>query len=86
MVSRYHNLMHPIRVRALSNVLGLQRGDEVEVTPTPRVEVLIAGGHLVWLDEPGEDPIPVHDEGETDAEPPKPAKKAAAKSKTDDGE
>lgn len=70
--------MHPIRVRALSNVLGLQRGDEVEVQPTPRIETMIAGGHLIWLDEPTEDPIPVHDEGETDAEPPKPAKKTTA--------
>ncbi len=79
--------MHPIRVRALSNVLGLHRGDEVEVQPTPRVETLIAGGHLLWLDEPGEDPIPVHDEGEMGAEPPKPAKKAAAsKTKSDDDE
>jgi hypothetical protein len=71
--------METVRVRALSNVLGLQRGDEVDVLPTPRVEVMIRGGHLVWLDEPTEDPIPDHDEGETDAEPPADAKGSDAK-------
>lgn len=65
-------------MRALSNVLGLYRGDEVGVQPTPRVEALIRGGHLQWLDDPArnvaapvvEDLIPVHDEGEADAVPP----------------
>lgn len=42
----------PIRVRALSNVLGLVHGDETELYPTPRVERLISAGHLVWLDDP----------------------------------
>jgi hypothetical protein len=44
---------HLVRVRALSNVMGLRYGDVVEVVATPRVEVLIRGGHLEWVDEAG---------------------------------
>lgn len=46
-------MKHTVRVRALSNVLGLHYGDVVEVVATPRVEVLIRGGHLEWVDEAG---------------------------------
>lgn len=42
----------PIRVRALSNVLGLVHGDETELYPTARVERLVQAGHLMWLDDP----------------------------------
>ena len=44
---------HLVRVRALSNVMGLRYGDVVDVVATPRVETLIRGGHLEWVDEAG---------------------------------
>lgn len=43
-----------VRIRALANVMGLSYGDVVDVIPTPRVEMLIRGGHLEWVDEGGE--------------------------------
>lgn len=43
-----------LRVRAISNVLGLNHGDEVEMADSPRVQVMLNAGHLVELDEDGE--------------------------------
>lgn len=43
-----------IRVKATGAVLGLKPNQEAEVYPSHRVELLIAAGHLVWLDEPKE--------------------------------
>lgn len=46
-------MKHTVKIRALSNVLGLRHGDVVDVIATPRVETLIRGGHLEWVDEDG---------------------------------
>lgn len=46
-------MKHTVKIRALSNVLGLRHGDVVDVIATPRVETLIRGGHLEWVDEAG---------------------------------
>lgn len=43
-----------IRVRATCSVLGMFPGDEYEVYPNRRVELLLSTGHLVWLDEPND--------------------------------
>ncbi len=64
---------HLVRVRALSNVMGLRYGDVVEVVATPRVEILIHGGHLEWVDEAGvkvvESAEPVMSDASFDDEP-----------------
>lgn len=40
-----------IRVLATCNVLGMFAGEEHDVYPTPRVELLIKHGQLIWLDD-----------------------------------
>ncbi len=44
-----------IHVRANGSVLGLFHGQDDWVYPSPRVEMLIKLGHLIWLDEPKDD-------------------------------
>lgn len=41
-----------IRVRATGSVLGLFPGQEADVYPTARVELMIRVGHLIWVDDP----------------------------------
>jgi hypothetical protein len=43
-----------IHVQANGSVLGLWHGQDDWVYPSPRVELLIKLGHLIWLDEPEE--------------------------------
>lgn len=43
-----------IRVRATCSVLGLFTGQEADVYPSYRVELLLSTGHLVWVDEPND--------------------------------
>lgn len=44
-----------IHVQANGSVLGLWHGQDDWVYPSPRVEMLIKLGHLIWLDEPKDD-------------------------------
>lgn len=41
-----------IHVRANGSVIGLNHGQDDWVYPSRRIEMLIAAGHLIWLDEP----------------------------------
>jgi hypothetical protein len=41
-----------ITVRATCPVIGLWPDQVAEVYPSPRVELLLSTGHLVWVDEP----------------------------------
>lgn len=41
-----------IHVQANGSVIGLSHGQDAWVYPSHRVELLIAAGHLIWLDEP----------------------------------
>lgn len=74
-----------VRIRALANVMGLSYGDVVDVIPTPRVEMLIRGGHLEWVDEGGEKVAYVEDASVNDEPPAEPKgsapKASVAKSK-----
>lgn len=71
-----------VRIRALSNIMGLAYGDVVDVVPTPRVEMLIRGGHLEWVDESGakvEYTEAVLEDASVDDEPPAEPKGSAPK-------
>ncbi len=47
--------------------MGLRYGDVAEVVATPRVEILIHGGHLQWCDEDGNPVVEVAEPVMSDA-------------------